>query len=97
VRLWDPGTGEPVGDPLIGQDDQVFDVALSPDGTLLASANFNFVVGDDQPVRLWDPDTGQPVGQPLTGHDRPVSPFSESVQVGGSPLRSMRGRDPASR
>ncbi|MEV0292398.1 hypothetical protein [Nocardia sp. NPDC050710] len=37
VRLWDPATGEPVGDPLTGHTDVVIDVAFSPDGTCLAS------------------------------------------------------------
>ena len=65
VRLWDPGTGAPVGDPLTGHTRQVTGCAFGtrPDGTLLlATTSF------DETVRLWDPTTGTPVGNPLTGH-----------------------------
>ena len=41
VRLWDPATGEPVGEPLTGHTDGVTGWRSAPTGTLLASA------GDD--------------------------------------------------
>ena len=37
VRLWDPATGQPIGDPL-GTPAMVADVAFSPDGRRLATA-----------------------------------------------------------
>jgi WD40 repeat protein len=58
VRLWDPATGTPVGDPLQGHDGWVNAVAAVPlpDGrVLLASA------ANDRTVRLWDPATRAPV------------------------------------
>ena len=66
VRLWDAGTGEPVGRPLTATSGKVLAVAFSPDGTLLASSSA------DGTVRLWDPGTGEPVGRPLTGHNGKV-------------------------
>ena len=60
VRLWDPVTGHPVGQPMPadpGPNGLVYAVAFSPDGKLLATA------GADGYVRLWDPATRKPVGR----------------------------------
>jgi WD40 repeat protein len=65
VRLWDPPTGLPAGDPLVGHTGSVRALCAvpTPDGRiLLASA------GDDRTVRLWDLSTGLPAGDPLVGH-----------------------------
>jgi WD40 repeat protein len=59
VRLWNPATGEPIGQPLTGHSGGVTSVAFSPDGKTLASAS------EDTKVRLWNPTTGQPVGEPM--------------------------------
>ena len=59
MRLWDPTTGTPVGDPLTGDTGWVWAVAAVPlpDGrTLLATGSA------DRTVRLWDPTTGTPSG-----------------------------------
>lgn len=62
VRLWNAGTGAPLGVPLTGHTGWVNRVAFSPDGRLLASS------GHDNVIRLWDVGTGQPVGAPLAAH-----------------------------
>jgi WD40 repeat protein len=65
VRLWDPDTGQPMGQPLIGHEGRVQAIAAvpMPNGrTLIASAS------TDHTVRLWDSETRQQVGRVLTGH-----------------------------
>jgi WD40 repeat protein len=70
VRLWDPETGRPLGEPLTGHTDAVSGVAfgrMSGDRLILASSSH------DKTVRLWDPETGRPLGEPLTGHTDAVT------------------------
>jgi WD40 repeat protein len=63
VILWDPQTGQQIGEPLGGHDDWVNSVAFSLDGRMLTSGS------SDNNVILWDPQTGQQIGEPLRGHD----------------------------
>lgn len=66
IRLYDPATGQPVGEPL-EHTGAVLHVAFNPqDSTMLASA------GSDNTVRVWDIQTGQLIGHPLTGHTKQV-------------------------
>lgn len=62
VLLWNPATGRPVREPLVGHAGYVYAVAFSSEGRLLATASH------DMTVLLWDPATGRPVGRPLVGH-----------------------------
>ena len=84
VRLWDPVTGAPAGDPLTGHSGRVEAVAFGvlPDGRVLLASG-----SGDRTVRLWDPVTGAPVGDPLTGHTGRVD--------GGGVRGPARWADPA--
>ena len=62
LRVWDAGTGAPVGAPPPGDTGRVLRVAFSPDGTRIVSDN------SDDTLRLWDAGTGAPNGAPLIGH-----------------------------
>ncbi|KAG2036722.1 hypothetical protein BDR03DRAFT_898125 [Suillus americanus] len=57
VRLWDAGTGEPVGEPLRGHTDSVNSVSFSPDGTRIVTGS------EDNTVRIWDAVMWQPSQQ----------------------------------
>lgn len=59
VWLWDLTTGDSIGQPLVGDLSWTLNVALSPDGTLLATQRY---LGE---VRLWDTATHLPIADPL--------------------------------
>jgi WD40 repeat protein len=84
IILWDMSTFQPLGAPLAGHTDGVWEAAFSFDGKILASASW------DGSIILWDMSTKQPVRSPLTGHQGPV------VSVATSPnaqILASVGRD----
>lgn len=62
ARLWDPATGLGLGVPVFHRE-VLWAVALSPDGTLLATG------GEDWHVRVWDVRSGKQVMDPLPHPD----------------------------
>jgi len=68
LRLWDPQTATPIGQPLTGHQGPIRTITTATlhDRPVIISA------GDDATLRLWDPQTATPIGQPLIGHDAVV-------------------------
>jgi len=58
ARLWETGTGKPLGLPLQHQD-WISAVAISADGKIALTGSA------DKTARLWDTATGKPLGPPL--------------------------------
>jgi WD40 repeat protein len=63
VRLWNPATGQQAGRPLQAGDTSFGgSLAISPDGTRLATAGVTMSSGYRQLVRVWNLATGRPAG-----------------------------------
>lgn len=90
VRLWDPGSGDPIGECLTGHVHSVLSLAFNgqdEDRTRLASG------GEDGTVRLWDLDTGQQIGEPLMGHSNLVNSVVFGTGINQRPLLVSAGTD----
>ncbi|MFE2869663.1 hypothetical protein [Embleya sp. NPDC059259] len=85
VRVWDPATGLPVGEPLT---DAVWAVA-----TAVLDGRPVVVAGADA-VRVFDLTTGAELGAPLTGHTGAVTGVATAV-VRDRPVAVTGGRDAA--
>ncbi|MGY4920682.1 WD40 repeat domain-containing protein [Streptomyces sp. 900116325] len=80
VRIWDPATGDQVGEPLTGHDGPVWSVAAVD----MNGRPYIVTGADDMTARIWDPATGEQVGKPLTGHTGAVNAVA-TVDMNGRP------------
>ena len=83
VFLWDPHTGQLLGEPIKDTTHKFHNMAFSADGRTLAAASM-----DDHTVGLWDVETGAQIGMPLTGHTGLIegiafSPDGSKLVTGG--------------
>jgi WD40 repeat protein len=62
VRLWHAGTGQPLGDPLVGHQDWVLSLAFSPDGETLISG------GADDAMLRWNVAARPPISTTFGRH-----------------------------
>jgi len=77
IRGWDPASGKLLRE-LKGQGMQVSSVAVSPDGTLVASAPFARIMVGPTAVHLWDAATGNLIAK-LSGHEETISSVAFSA------------------
>jgi WD40 repeat protein/tetratricopeptide (TPR) repeat protein len=92
ARLWDAGTGRPIGKPMV-HDGLVLVATFSPDGQLILTCSQK--AATEGAVHLWRADTLQPIGQPWM-HSRPVlaaafSPDGSMVVTGTGDASSNQG------
>ncbi|KAG8752765.1 hypothetical protein FRC12_011801 [Ceratobasidium sp. 428] len=62
IRLWDPASGQPIGQPLRVPGPTVKWMGFSPDGRYLAASSGLYS------IRVWDTETGRMCGEPLPSH-----------------------------
>ncbi|HWM58338.1 MAG TPA: WD40 repeat domain-containing protein [Pseudonocardia sp.] len=90
VRLFDPNTLAPVGQPLTGHAgsvDQVVPVRV-PDGRVLLATS-----GRDGVVRVWEPAKPPPTAVQLSGHDGAVLALAAPTLADGRVPLASGGRD----
>jgi WD40 repeat protein len=86
--LWDVATGQPLGEPLLAGTRELFAVAFSPNGRLLATGSV------DSRVMLWNTATHEQVGQSLLGHPGEVTGLAFSPDgtiLASSGFGALRG------
>jgi len=74
VRIWDVASAEQVtkvNKRITNVDENVQDLAFSPDGTILATSGFWTEIPPDEDAHLWDSSTGEPIGVLSNGSDEP--------------------------
>lgn len=80
IFLWNIETHEPIGGPLIGHTSDVWDMAFSPDGNLLATG------GSDNTIIIWDVASLKPLLPPFLGNTNEI--YSIAISPMGDILAS---------
>ncbi|MFI1581558.1 WD40 repeat domain-containing protein [Embleya sp. NPDC020630] len=94
VRVWDPATGLPVGEPLIGSVRAVATAELDGRPVAIVGPETARNGDADNAVRVIDLATGAEFGAPLTGHSRAVTGVATAV-VHGRPVAVTGSRQAA--
>ncbi len=91
VRLWDPLTGQLIRS-FQGHEAELYAVAISPDGRLLASGGGHGGGSQHNEIRLWDISSGEQVGQLHDGNEQfknlPDAVYSLDFSADGGVLGS---------
>jgi hypothetical protein len=59
AQIWNPVSGQPLGDPLVGHAKLVIEAGLSADGERVV------IRSDDNTAQIWDVVSGKPIGAPF--------------------------------
>jgi WD40 repeat protein len=62
IQQWDIASGAKSGREMVGHNDEINDIAYSPDGRYLVSVD---AVGTDDTLRFWDAASGRQIGKPV--------------------------------
>ena len=91
VRMWDPGTGEEVQEPL---DPPPSGASLKREATFTDSYGRSLAASpDENNIRITDRATGEDVGVPLRGHGFQVTAVASFYGPAGRPLLASASRD----
>ncbi|CAE7129932.1 unnamed protein product [Rhizoctonia solani] len=93
IRLWDPSTGQQLGDAIKGNQ-TFYSVAFSPDAKLIASGSSYDRYSTRRGVQLWDVQTRKALSELFKGHTNLVQSVSFSPDsarlVSGSHDKTIR-------
>ena len=91
VRMWDPGTGEEVQEPL---DPPPSGASPKREATFTDSSGRSLAASpDENNIRITDRATGEDVGVPLRGHGFQVTAVASFYGPAGRPLLASASRD----
>lgn len=88
LRLWDAGTGEPIGKPMLKNNAEIGAIAWSPDGRYIATGSY------DDFLVLWDVQNHNALWSIPASHEQVLaiafSPDSKHIATGGKNDHAIR-------